>query len=352
MKSPTSDSAYGRIAEQLRDDLATRKYAVGERLPAIRDLSHRFHCSITTIQRAMELLHREGVLESRQRQGVFIRSLPSRGLNRGRVICLFPKWDWLKEKPFAAQYVLGVTLAASECGYAVESRPYLSVAEIQEAQAHIHRDRYAGVLWANPAEEGLLTQLVASGVRVVTSLRHFPTLTLPHTVDDFSTGYARAAALLFQRGVRRLGVIACGHDDPTYEPALQILLQEFPKAGIEVPQELICRARCKGLDDTARTVLLRTFLSQRDHWDGCWAFAPGILDQMQHIASTDGVDLDQRVMAVQRIRAAPLRHAHLVMESDVQAHGREAFRLLHEWIETGHRPMESKIPLDCYVPTY
>jgi DNA-binding LacI/PurR family transcriptional regulator len=270
-----------------------------------------------------------------------------RGLNRGRVICLLPKWDWLKEKPFAAQYILGVTLAASECGYAVESRPYLSVAEIQESLAHIHRDRYAGVLWANPDEESLLAQLVASGVRVVTSLRHFPSLTLPHTVDDFSNGYARAAALLFQRGVRRIGVLSCGQDDQTYEPALQVLLKEFPKAGIEVPQELICRARCKGLDDTARTVLLRSFLAQRDHWDGCWAFAPGILDQMQDIASAEKIDLGNRIMAVQRIRAAPLHHANLVLESDVQAHGREAFRLLHEWIETGHRPMESLIPLDC-----
>ena len=351
MKRRHSKSVYEVIAEGLRDDLAIRKHAVGDRLPSLRELANRFNCSIATIQRAMALLRREGVLQSQDRKGVFVRAFPGSGLNRGRVMCLFPNWDWDEKQAFAAQYVIGVVASASAWGYAVEMFPYLSLDDILAMQSRVHDDRYAGVLWANPGayalEEGLLAQLETSGIRVVTSIRHFPTFHLPYTKDDYGAGYAQAADLMFKRGVRRLGLLCNGIRDQTYEPALQVLLEALGKVGIKVAPDLVCRARSRDLDDGAREVLLRHFLAQRDRWDGCWAFAPDVVDDLRRIANTDQVDLGNRFMAVQTIRAAPTHGVHLVLESDIQAHGREAFKLLHEWIETGHRPTETHVPMVC-----
>lgn len=347
MRTKDPDSVYSRIADRLRDELATRKRGVGDRLPSVREMARQFGCSIATIQNAMTLLRREGVLESRRQEGTFVRSLPASGQNRGRVICLFPKWDFVERKAFASEYALGVTLAASEQGYAVESLPGATLNDPQSVLARLHRDRYAGVLWADPAEHDILAQLEGCGIRVVTSIRHFPAHNLPRTVDDYATAYAQAAGLVFAHGVRRMGLLCNGTDDPTYEPALQELLRALTKAGIQVPSDLVNRARCGGLDGDSRTVLLRHFLAQRDRWDGCWAFAPDILEDLRDIVRKDRIDLGNRFLAVQTIRAVPVHDAHLVLESDPHAHGREAFRLLHEWIETGHRPTETRVPMVC-----
>jgi len=345
---------HARISEKIRNELASRLYAVGDSLPTVRELARQFNCSITTIQNALAPLREEGVLESQGRRGMFVRALPAAGQNRGRVICLFPKWGWVEKKPFAAQYVLGVTLAASEHGYAVESLPYESGEELLTLRARLHRGHYAGVLWANPASNdrfiGMLAQFEAAGTRAVTSIRHFDAISLPRTVDDHAIGYDQAVKHITRRGIRRMGILANGEDDATYEPALQKLIEALRKAGVEVPTDLICHARVTGLPPDGRAILLRQFLAQKERWEGCWAFAPDALDALFQVAKDSHVDLSNRFMAVQTIRAMPIHGANLILESDPLAHGQESFNLLHQWIETGRRPTETLVPMICGEP--
>lgn len=349
MRHTRKTTAYSLVETQLRDELATRRYAVGDRLPTVRELAQRHQCSLTTIQKALGSLQREGVLESRNRKGLFVRAFPATGRNRGRVVCLIPKWDSLQRESFAAQYVLGVTSSAAESGYAVETIPYAydDTDKIGQVAARVHRDRYAGLLWANPVDLRTLAQLEATGVRVVTSVRYFPMVNVPRTVDNYPTGYVEVAKILLRHGVKRLAIVCGGTLDQTYEPAVQALRQAMAAAGIEIPEGTLCRARCDGLASEDRRVLIRNLVAQRDRWDACWTVAPDALERLFEVIHQEGIDLGNRLLGVQTAKAVPVAGAHIVLETDVQAHGREAFRLLHEWLETGRRPQEVRLPMVC-----
>jgi LacI family transcriptional regulator len=54
-----------------------REWAVGDRLPTIRDLSRQMSASTTNMQAAVRALVQEGVLFSRKRLGLFVRALPA-----------------------------------------------------------------------------------------------------------------------------------------------------------------------------------------------------------------------------------------------------------------------------------
>ncbi|WP_165495238.1 GntR family transcriptional regulator [Actinomadura roseirufa] len=57
---------YVRIADELRQDLASDRYPVGESLPSIVTLSARFGAAKATVERALNVLREEGLIQSRQ----------------------------------------------------------------------------------------------------------------------------------------------------------------------------------------------------------------------------------------------------------------------------------------------
>ncbi len=63
---------YRQIVDQVRLGVATGNFAIGEQLPSVRALAERLLINPNTIARAYGDLVREGVLESRHGQGVFI----------------------------------------------------------------------------------------------------------------------------------------------------------------------------------------------------------------------------------------------------------------------------------------
>ncbi|GAA5160708.1 GntR family transcriptional regulator [Pseudonocardia eucalypti] len=64
---------YQRIAEQLRREIAAGQYKPGERMPAETDLVERFGVSLPTIRQALSVLRAEGLIESRQGKGTFVK---------------------------------------------------------------------------------------------------------------------------------------------------------------------------------------------------------------------------------------------------------------------------------------
>ncbi|MFG1711205.1 GntR family transcriptional regulator [Nonomuraea sp. M3C6] len=67
---------YLRIAEDIRRDIASGRYAVGERLPVARELAEQYGVAMMTIGNALAVLRDEGLIETRQGTGSFVSRTP------------------------------------------------------------------------------------------------------------------------------------------------------------------------------------------------------------------------------------------------------------------------------------
>lgn len=67
---------YQKLARQLFADLAAGLYAVGDRLPAERELSVQYNVSRPAVREAMIALEVQGLIEVRIGSGAYVRSLP------------------------------------------------------------------------------------------------------------------------------------------------------------------------------------------------------------------------------------------------------------------------------------
>ena len=68
----TSISAYARLAQELRKDVAKGEYASGAHVASEHDLARRHKLSRVTVRRATELLVAEGLLERRAGKGLYV----------------------------------------------------------------------------------------------------------------------------------------------------------------------------------------------------------------------------------------------------------------------------------------
>jgi DNA-binding LacI/PurR family transcriptional regulator len=346
-KKPTkSVPLYENLTRVLRRELAEGRYAVGACLPPMRQIAAQYHSSLTTVQQAYRALVAEGLLIGDSTRGVRVRAFPATSEPAGRIVCLFPKWDSLHTESFAAQFVLGAGLAATAAGFTAEPIAFSDPAELSPMLDRLCRRPPAGVVWANPDAPEALARLKQAGVRTVTTLRHYPEVALPYTRDDMEAAFPPMLAGMRQRGVTRLGVLAMGQDDPTYEPILRLLLQTASTQGIAVPPEFVCRVRANGLDPYAQRILLRNLLGVLQPGDGLYAFAPDSLDLTLTFAREQNRDLTQTcVLAVHSIRTGPLPRVDFLLESDIRAHGEQAVALVQRWLQTNVPPAPVAIPL-------
>lgn len=72
----SQDRLYQALARKLIADLASGKYAVGDRLPAERELSTDHHMSRPTVREAIIALEVQGLVEVRVGSGAYVRRLP------------------------------------------------------------------------------------------------------------------------------------------------------------------------------------------------------------------------------------------------------------------------------------
>ena len=67
---------YVRIADDIRRDIASGQYAVGEALPSVADLAIRFGVAKMTISNAMAVLRDEGLIQTQQGSPSVVLSVP------------------------------------------------------------------------------------------------------------------------------------------------------------------------------------------------------------------------------------------------------------------------------------
>ena len=83
-RSPTP--LYAQIADRLRIAVATGELAPGAPLPSVRQLAAEVRVNPATVVQAYRELERDGLIESRQGAGTFVRELaePKRATERQR----------------------------------------------------------------------------------------------------------------------------------------------------------------------------------------------------------------------------------------------------------------------------
>ncbi|MBB4921007.1 GntR family transcriptional regulator [Streptosporangium saharense] len=67
---------YQRIVDDLRTEIITGNLTFGEKLPSENTLAQRYGTTRPTVRRALALLKAEGLVTTRQGQGVFVRPKP------------------------------------------------------------------------------------------------------------------------------------------------------------------------------------------------------------------------------------------------------------------------------------
>ena len=70
-----SQHAFAEVRDRLRDDIRRRNMSVGDRMPTISQIAKKYDVSRNTAIRAVTELVNEGVLESRRRVGITVRSV-------------------------------------------------------------------------------------------------------------------------------------------------------------------------------------------------------------------------------------------------------------------------------------
>lgn len=78
MPEPPQDRLYQELARKLMDKLATGCYALGDRLPAERELAVEYEVSRPTVREAIIALEVQGLVEVRVGAGAYIRRLPGK----------------------------------------------------------------------------------------------------------------------------------------------------------------------------------------------------------------------------------------------------------------------------------
>jgi len=86
---PIGGRLYQRLARRLFDQLASGRYAIGDRLPAERELSVEHNISRPAVREALIALEVQGYIEVRVGSGAFVRKLPGNDDRPGFAITAF-----------------------------------------------------------------------------------------------------------------------------------------------------------------------------------------------------------------------------------------------------------------------
>ncbi len=86
---PANDRLYQRIARQLVEQLTIGTYAIGDRLPAERELAIDYGASRPAVREALIALEVQGLIEVRVGSGAYVCRLPGQGEEPGFAITAF-----------------------------------------------------------------------------------------------------------------------------------------------------------------------------------------------------------------------------------------------------------------------
>ncbi len=221
-ESPRRDS----VLAELRGSIVRGEMAAGTRLPNREDLERRFNTSRMTVQKAMDVLTRDGFAVARGRLGTYVVEHPPCHSDYAIVVHARP----------AAPSWSGFDDALLRICHRLDGRDhrrlriYLGVDHKGEGDygrllAAVRGERLAGLLFAqNPqwlAECGLIRHSTISKVAVMTTTRVAPYEQIPQIDLRAESLLALAVRRLHERGCRRLGLLMLGKARNVFLEAFQ-----------------------------------------------------------------------------------------------------------------------------------
>src|SRR5690348_13515148 len=81
--SSPSNRLYQHVARELVAAIAAGRYAIGDRLPAERELALEFDVSRPTVREAIIALEAQGLVEVRLGSGAYVRQIPGQPIGFG-----------------------------------------------------------------------------------------------------------------------------------------------------------------------------------------------------------------------------------------------------------------------------
>jgi len=137
---------YQRVYEELRADIVSGVFQVGDRLPSEESLSERFQVSAITTKRALDLLRTDGLIVRRPRLGTFVTSAT-------------PATESAPAPSTGAVPVLGLVVTTFDDTFG--TRVIEGILDAAGTRANVMLKRTRGDL---DLEDGHVRALVASGV--------------------------------------------------------------------------------------------------------------------------------------------------------------------------------------------
>jgi len=107
-----------QISRQLMDYIIHEQLQEGARLPTIRDMADMFQVSADTVQKAVDILKKEEIIEAKRGHGLFVKSLLPK-IKKSRMIGLVftSESEYLKQYPYPGEIIDTLRNRLKKAGY-------------------------------------------------------------------------------------------------------------------------------------------------------------------------------------------------------------------------------------------
>lgn len=239
---PGAEPLYLGIARALTSAIEAGRYPPGTRLPAETTLARQLGVSRGTLRQALELLRREGRVESVRARGNFVRSPSAREPSeRRRVVgVVVPS----VAKPYVNELLAGIEDELHERGYSMIVGSSGSTRAQQAGRVDRILSEGASGLIAYPIDyepdPELFARLAHDGLPVVLVDRHLVGYDFDAVLPDNVGGAFAVVSHLIELGHRRIAFVATDNIGTTsVAERLQGYQQALLAAGIELDQQLL-----------------------------------------------------------------------------------------------------------------
>jgi len=235
---------YWKLQEAIKALILEKGLGKGEKIPSERELCKIFNLSLGTVQKAVDKLVQDGVLEKRHGSGTYVqdcsKARPQRPVRKA-VGLILPDIDY-----FYSPVIRGIEEACSLAGYSMILRKggrQDNAIELSVIRSLIERDSVAGMIIAPTDFEpdaGNYWFLRSSKVPFVIIDRKVESFEADYVVQDNPAGTRLATETLLSSGIKRVAFAALSHvRHYHYAERLKGYKQALEKAGIPFDESLV-----------------------------------------------------------------------------------------------------------------
>lgn len=202
---------YAQILNQLKEQIYTKKYQIGDKLPTEQELSEQYQVSRITAKRVLNELEREGFVERKQGSGSFLihdgsntsLTLFSKSTNQNILFL-----TQLSNEENFNLLTKGITEQMERSPYSLFVQP---IHTFQEYDPHTIQENFAGVITFPTQDISLLAtfyKLYLKNFPIIFLRHHQKYLPYPSICTDHISGSCQATEYLLTQGHKNILFLA------------------------------------------------------------------------------------------------------------------------------------------------